>query len=131
MSTKSVAEKLLIRPGATVWSSSACLDLVEPLPHGVHRVDSPDDATTAIIFADSAASVRATLIEHGVALSRPEVFWVAYPKANWADINRDSLWPILAEHGMRPISQVAIDDVWSALRFRPLKPGEAPFSGGQ
>ena len=32
---------------------------------------------------------------------------------------------------MRPISQVAVDEVWSALRFRPLKEGEAPFTGGQ
>lgn len=31
---------------------------------------------------------------------------------------------------MRPISQVAVDDVWSALRFRPLKEGEE-FAGGQ
>jgi hypothetical protein len=32
---------------------------------------------------------------------------------------------------MRPISQVAVDEVWSALRFRPLKEGEAPFTGGR
>jgi len=56
---------------------------------------------------------------------------IAYPKANKTDINRDSLWPILAEFGMRPISQVAIDDVWSALRFRVLRTGEAPFTGGR
>jgi hypothetical protein len=32
---------------------------------------------------------------------------------------------------MRPITQVAMDEVWSALRFRPLKEGEAPFTGGR
>ena len=46
------------------------------------------------------------------------------------DVNRDTLWPILGEHGMRPVSQVAIDDTWSALRFRPLKAGET-FGGGR
>jgi hypothetical protein len=56
---------------------------------------------------------------------------VAYPKGGRADINRDSLWPILAEDGFRPVSQVALDDTWSALRFRPLKAGEAPFTGGR
>ena len=25
--------------------------------------------------------------------------------------------------------QVALDDVWSAMRFRALRPGEAPFTG--
>jgi hypothetical protein len=38
---------------------------------------------------------------------------------------------MLAAHHLRPITQVAIDDYWSALRFRPLKPGEPPFMGGQ
>jgi hypothetical protein len=28
------------------------------------------------------------------------------------------------------IRQAALDASWSALRFRPLKPGEAPFTGG-
>ena len=37
----------------------------------------------------------------------------------------------LGELGRRPVTQVAIDQVWSALRFRPLKPGEAPFTGGR
>ena len=58
-------------------------------------------------------------------LLRPNALWVAYPKANGADINRDSMWPILAEYEMRPISQIAVDDNWSAIRFRALKPGEA------
>ena len=33
----------------------------------------------------------------------------------------------MGEH--RPISQVAIDEIWSALRFRPLAPGKAQLSG--
>jgi hypothetical protein len=57
--------------------------------------------------------------------------WVAYPKGGRVDIDRDTLWPIVAELGLRPISQVAIDDVWSALRFRPLTEGEEQFSGGR
>ncbi len=35
MSTKSVAEKLLIKPGTTVWISPASrVELIEPLPEG-------------------------------------------------------------------------------------------------
>ena len=132
MSTKSIAQKLLVKPGSTIWSSDgARLDLLEPLPPGVRRVEAPERATTAIVFADDAASLREVLHTHGDRLKQPDVLWVAYPKGNRADINRDSLWPILAEHGLRPISQVAVDDVWSALRFRALKEGEPPFTGGQ
>jgi hypothetical protein len=32
---------------------------------------------------------------------------------------------------MRPIGQVALDDVWSAMRFRPNREGETPFTGGR
>lgn len=49
--------------------------------------------------------------------------WVAYPKAKQldTDLNRDILWQRLHEHGIDGVRQVAIDDVWSALRFRPAK----------
>ena len=132
MTTSSVAEKLLVKPNTTLWSSHPSrLELVGPLPAGVRRVDAPEQATTALVFADDAASLRDLLATHQERLARPEVLWVAYPKGNRTDINRDSLWPILGELGLRPVTQVAIDQVWSALRFRPLKPGEAPFTGGR
>jgi hypothetical protein len=132
MSTKSIAEKLLIKPNTTVWLSHAAhLARIEPLPEGVRIVDGLEQATVALVFADAAASARDILTAHNDQLARPTIFWVAYPKANKADINRDTLWPILAEYGMRPIGQVAVDEVWSALRFRPLKEGEARFTGGQ
>lgn len=46
--------------------------------------------------------------------------WVAYPKAGQlgTDLNRDSLVALLARSGVEPVRQIAIDDVWSALRFR-------------
>ena len=131
MATRSVAEKLLIKPNTTIWSSDASrLELVGPLPEGVRRVGAPEQATTALVFADDAASLRDLLVTHQERLARPQVLWVAYPKGNRTDINRDSLWPILGGLGLRPVTQVAIDQVWSALRFRPLKQGEAPFTGG-
>ena len=132
MNTKSVAEKLLIKPNTTVWVSHAAhLARIEPLPAGVRVVDGLEQATVALIFVDAAAAAREILTAHSGQLAQPTILWVAYPKANKADINRDTLWPILAEYGMRPIGQVAVDQVWSALRFRPLKEGEAPFTGGQ
>jgi hypothetical protein len=65
------------------------------------------------------------------ATAQPSSFWDAYPKANRGDLNRDSLWPILGQYGMRPIGQASVDEVWSAMRLRTLKEGEAPFTGGR
>ena len=132
MSPKSVAEKLLIKPNTTVWASdSSHLDLIEPLPENVRHVERPDQATTALVFAHDAVALREVLDAHRDQLAQPGTLWIAYPKANRADINRDTLWPILGEYGMRPIAQVSVDEVWSALRFRPLREGEAPFTGGR
>ena len=37
--------------------------------------------------------------------------------------------PIVADFDMRPNAQVAIDDHWSALRFRANRPGEGRAAG--
>jgi len=129
---KTVADKLLIKPGTTIWvSHHEHLGRLGPLPVGVEQADAPGTATVALVFGNDAQTMRELLTAHLDDLRLPAVLWVCYPKGNVADINRDTLWPILAEYGFRPISQVAIDDTWSALRFRPRKPGEAPFTGGK
>ena len=129
---KTVADKLLIKPETSVWSSDeGRLALLGPLPDGVSTANGPGSATTAVVFAPDAASVRSFLATNRDQLAAPTNLWILYPKGNKADINRDSLWPIVAEYGLRPITQVAVDDTWSALRFRPLKEGEAPFTGGR
>lgn len=130
--TKTAAAKLLIKPGSTVWlSDPARLDLIGELPTGVTVVDRLDSAAIGVIVADDAVSLQRLLATHGAVLGAPTVLWVAYRKGNRADINRDTLWPMVAAYGLRPITQVAIDDVWSGLRFRPLRDDEPPFAGGR
>ncbi|HEY0443491.1 MAG TPA: hypothetical protein VGC90_04635 [Candidatus Limnocylindrales bacterium] len=125
MTGKSVAEKLGIKPGTMLWTSDPSrIHLVDPLPDGVRAVDDLTQASTAIVFAPDERSIRGVLSSHDAALGRVAALWVLYPKASRADINRDSLWPILAEHGFRPITQIAVDEVWSALRFRKLNAAE-------
>lgn len=132
MATKTVAEKLQIKPSMTVWTSSPeHIQRIGTLPAGAARVDAIDKAEAAIIFVNGAAAAREALDGARDGLTVPKILWVAYPKANKADINRDTLWPIVGDYGLRPVSQVAIDDTWSALRFRPLKPGEKQFTGGK
>ena len=50
------------------------------------------------------------------------VIWICYPKQSSkkykSEINRDMGWEFMAEHELEPVRQVAIDDDWSALRFR-------------
>jgi hypothetical protein len=134
MTDTAVAGKLRIKEGDRVWVSDASrASLVGGLPAGASIVtDRVPNAGTAValVVADDEATLRAVLDDRVEALAAVPALWIAYPKGNRADINRDSLWPILAEHGLRPITQVALDDTWSALRFRPLRPDEPPFTGG-
>ncbi len=47
--------------------------------------------------------------------------WLLYPKRSGAirtDISRDHGWQPLLALGFVPVQQVAVDDDWSALRFR-------------
>ncbi|WP_224246101.1 hypothetical protein [Hyalangium gracile] len=46
---------------------------------------------------------------------------MAYPKAGQlgTDLNRDVLWKHLLKEGIQGVRQVALDPVWSAMRFRP------------
>ena len=77
-----------------------------------------------ILFASSAAEANRLAAETLRAVGPATIFWVAYPKQTSkrykADINRDTLWPILETFGYRPNRQVAIDEDWSALRFAKL-----------
>ena len=57
------------------------------------------------------------------ALEDQAVFWVAYPKGTskkykGVDINRDTGGARVGSHGFQGVSMVAIDEDWSALRFK-------------
>ena len=119
MSTKTVTQKLLIKPGSAVWTSHTDRrDLLGPLPERASYVDTLEAGATGIVFADDSASLRAVLDAQRGELTAVAALWVVYPKANRTDINRDKLWPILAGYGLHPNRQIAVDEVWSALGFR-------------
>ena len=50
------------------------------------------------------------------------IVWFVYPKGTSkkykSQINRDSGWNILGQEGFEPVRMVAIDEDWSAIRFR-------------
>jgi hypothetical protein len=50
------------------------------------------------------------------------ILWLVYPKGTSkryrCEFNRDSGWAVLGAAGFEPVRMVAIDEDWSALRFR-------------
>jgi hypothetical protein len=80
-------------------------------------------ADAVIVFAKNLAEVDAKAGPAIEAVRADRIAWVAYPKAGQldTDLNRDILWKHLLKKGVQAVRQVAIDNVWSALRFRPKK----------
>jgi hypothetical protein len=76
----------------------------------------------AIAFAVTRAELDFLSQKLVAAAENDAVLWIAYPKGTskkyQCEFNRDSGWSVLAAAGYEPVRQVAIDDDWSALRFR-------------
>lgn len=80
-----------------------------------------------VSFALAFATRKAEVDEFATQIAKASrgsdaVVWIAYPKGtsrNYrCEFNRDTGWDMLGAHGFEPVRQVAIDEDWSALRFR-------------
>jgi hypothetical protein len=115
-----LARKLGIKPGhhvLVVGAPDGIVELLDPLPAGA-TLGVPTGRTIAdcvLIFAHDVAALPASFEAAGL-------FWVAYPKGGkkaGTDLNRDILRTHMSTHGLASVTLVAVNDVWSAMRFRP------------
>jgi Bacteriocin-protection, YdeI or OmpD-Associated len=75
----------------------------------------------ALVFAFSQKQLKEILREVIPALHSEAKFWVAYPKASSkiaSDLSRDASWDFIAEHGFETVRLIAVDNLWSAARFK-------------
>ncbi len=118
--TMDLAGKLQLGPGQSVAIVNApAYGALELAGHPV--ADRLRDADAVIVYCTNQAEL-ARLRDDVVSPARRDALtWVAYPKARQlgTDLNRDVLAELVKAHGVRPVRQVSIDDVWSALRLRP------------
>lgn len=73
------------------------------------------------VFASSQAEMEELIKNVAKAGKHDCLFWACYPKGSGKlkyDINRNTVWDALGLAGLRPVSQIAIDEKWSALRGR-------------
>lgn len=79
----------------------------------------------AIAFAVTQAQLDSVSEKLALACQGDAVLWIAYPKGTSkryrCEFNRDSGWSVLGAAGFEPVRQVAIDEDWSALRFRRIE----------
>lgn len=124
MSDKTNSDKLQIRDDCVIWVISTNDEeaaLLDPLPEGAEVVDEATDGMgAAILFVEDRESLVSYLDEILPQLGSTPVIWIAYPKGNRTDVNRDSIWELVGEYGWRLVSNISLDDVWSAVRLKQL-----------
>jgi hypothetical protein len=85
-------------------------------------VRKSDKIAFVIIFATQQAEMNKIVSKTFPQLIGDAVAWIAYPKKSSkkykADFNRDSGWEVIGQFEMEGVRMVAIDEDWSALRFR-------------
>jgi hypothetical protein len=113
----SLARKLNLKPGMTleVIGKPAGVDLDDVRPSRGARPDG------ILLFVKTVSELDTKASPVIDVARRDGLAWIAYPKGGQldTDLNRDILWGRLEKKGIQGVRQVSIDDVWSALRFRP------------
>lgn len=113
-----LAAKLQLRPEQGLCPVGA----PDTVASTLGRIPTDEGTSSALlVFAVDRAVLDAQRTTIVVSARADRLTWVAYPQSGQlgTDLNRDSLAASLSGDGVRAMRQVAIDDVWSALRFRP------------
>jgi len=123
-----LGQKLQIKPGVPLYVVNVPEDVKIRLP--LELPDNPLAYTVTkppaalLIFVKNKAEVEQIafpLLANGKEFSP---VWLLYPKGTSGvptDISRDILWKLVEPEGWGPARIIALDEVWSALRFTPIK----------
>jgi hypothetical protein len=100
--------------------NAAILNAPDKFQLGIDQLNGMNDFL--LLFVNNSQEVKAWLPKALENLKEDAVFWIAFPKKSskvQTDINRDSLFTLVREESdYRAVSNVSIDEKWSALRFR-------------
>jgi hypothetical protein len=101
------------------------LDSLEGLPDNLRiDIEGTGEYDYVHLFVKDFEELNAS-IDHALEVVKYDtLLWISYPKGSSrikSDLNRDTLWEAMLERGIRPVTQVSVDKVWSAVRFRPIE----------
>jgi hypothetical protein len=117
MSDKPIAERLQVKNGrklAIVGAPPAVDRLI-----GAPRA-KPGAAEVVLLFVRDRAELDKKLPQL-LAAPATAILWLAYPKLTSklaGDLSRDVIHDTVPAHGLDTVSQIAIDNDWSAMRFK-------------
>ncbi len=120
MSDRPVAERLQVKKDRRLAVVGAPGDLDAAIGIQQQRAE-PADADVILLFVRDRAQFHAELAGILPNLSPTAIFWLAYPKLTSklaGDLNRDVIRGAVSAYNLDTVSQIAVDDDWSALRLK-------------
>jgi hypothetical protein len=124
VSERSLAQRLVIRPGnrvAAINPPPHYRRTLGELPAGVTLGAKHTDADVVHLFVRDRAELAREWPRIADGIRDAAVVWISYPKKAGTlktDLTRDVGWEPVGDTGFEGVSQVAIDEIWSALRFK-------------
>ncbi len=126
MAESSMVKKLGMKPGQRILTlnpPAGYIAQLGELPAGTTLTDQPGGEFDAVqLFVASKAELERAVAGAIAAVRQGGMLWIAYPKKSsrqHSDLSRNILWQTLLESGWQGVFLIAIDDTWSAMRFRP------------
>jgi hypothetical protein len=124
--TSHVARKLGLKPGMQaliVAPPPGYLKLLAPLPDVLGIFSVADGMYPFVqLFAKRLSDIKKFAPRLSKHAAPDALVWISYPKKTsktHSDLNRDLIRELMTGVEWEAVSIVAIDEVWSALRFRP------------
>lgn len=126
MSINALSKKLLIKPGKRVLlvnSPEHYIELLEPLPEAVQiSFEAAGNCDVIQLFVLNNSELIKELKNLQPYFQADTIIWIAYPKKTSGmvtDLGMMSSWEETSKYSLRPVASVAINETWTALRFRP------------
>jgi len=128
MTASTLIKKLRMQPGQRVLilnSPAGHITSLGELPEGIVPSEEPKGKFDFVhLFVRDSGQLDEHLLAAMAVAEYDGLFWISYPKKSSeveTDLSRDALWELMTDTGLRPVTQVSVDKVWSALRFRPVE----------
>jgi hypothetical protein len=123
-----LAKKLQIKPNSRwliINAPAGYPDSLLPLPNGAELVFSTEGNFNGVQLFVTTDGQLADELKALTPLLKPDsIFWIIYPKKNsgiQTDLEMMGSWDAPAQYGLRPVASAAINDIWTALRFKPAE----------
>jgi hypothetical protein len=120
MSGKPVAERLQVKRGRSLAVIGAPGGMDDAIGAGGARA-SAGEADVVLLFVGDRTGFETALPGLLPDIRGDAILWLAYPKLTSplaGDLNRDLIRAAVLGYGLTTVSQIAIDEDWSALRLK-------------